>query len=56
MKRQLSGAAFGAMAGILDLTPMVIMGLTWNANLSAFYAGCNRVFNSEQQFNNQSSL
>ncbi len=30
------GILFGIGAGIIDLIPMVIQGLTWDANLSAF--------------------
>lgn len=29
------GLLYGLIAGIIDLTPMLIMGLTWDANLSA---------------------
>ena len=31
------GLALGAAAGILDVIPMVLQGLTWDANLSAFF-------------------
>ena len=38
MKRKLLiGIALGTVAGILDLIPMVLQGLTWDANLSAFF-------------------
>ena len=36
-KRILIGLLLGIIAGILDLIPMVIQNLTWNANLSAFF-------------------
>ena len=32
----LYGIGFGAIAGILDVIPMIIQKLTWDANLSAF--------------------
>jgi hypothetical protein len=32
----LVGLLLGVVAGIIDLIPMVVMGLTWDANLSAF--------------------
>ena len=35
-KRIFIGAGLGAIAGILDMIPMLIQGLTWDANLSAF--------------------
>ena len=31
------GLIFGAIAGILDVIPMVLQGLSWDANLSAFF-------------------
>ena len=31
------GLLLGAGAGIVDLIPMISMGLTWDANLSAFF-------------------
>ena len=31
------GVLLGAVAGILDMIPMVLQGLTWDANLSAFF-------------------
>ncbi len=31
------GLGLGAVAGILDVIPMVLQGLTWDANLSAFF-------------------
>lgn len=36
MKKPLIGVLLGAIAGIVDVIPMVIMNLTWDANLSAF--------------------
>lgn len=36
MKRIFTGIALGALAGIIDVIPMFIQGLTWNANISAF--------------------
>ncbi len=31
------GILLGIIAGILDLIPMLLQGLTWDANLSAFF-------------------
>jgi len=36
VKRAGIGLALGAVAGVLDVVPMVAQGLTWDANLSAF--------------------
>ena len=36
MKKQITGLALGTVAGILDVIPMIIQGLTWDANISAF--------------------
>jgi hypothetical protein len=37
MKKNISiGLLLGVVAGILDVIPMVLQGLTWDANLSAF--------------------
>jgi uncharacterized membrane protein YjjP (DUF1212 family) len=37
MKSKLvKGAFYGTLAGVIDLVPMLIQGLTWDANLSAF--------------------
>ncbi len=36
MPRAGIGLGCGAIAGILDVIPMVAQGLTWDANLSAF--------------------
>ena len=36
MKKQQIGILFGIVAGIIDVIPMVLQGLTWDANLSAF--------------------
>jgi len=30
------GIGFGAIAGLLDIIPMIVQKLTWDANLSAF--------------------
>lgn len=35
-KRILLGITFGAIAGIIDVIPMIVQKLTWDANLSAF--------------------
>ncbi len=31
------GLLLGIVAGVIDVIPMVLQGLTWNANLSAFF-------------------
>jgi hypothetical protein len=36
MKRPIVGILVGAIAGILDVIPMIIQKLSWDANLSAF--------------------
>jgi hypothetical protein len=37
MKRNIiTGTSLGAIAGIIDVIPMVIQRLTWDANISAF--------------------
>lgn len=36
MKKQLVGILSGALVGVIDLIPMVMQNLTWDANLSAF--------------------
>ena len=36
MKRIIIGLVFGAAAGVLDVIPMFLQKLTWDANLSAF--------------------
>lgn len=37
MKRKvLTGLLVGVIAGIIDITPMIIQKITWDANLSAF--------------------
>ncbi len=36
MKKILVGLLFGVLAGIIDLIPMIIQKLTWDANISAF--------------------
>lgn len=36
MKKQVAGICFGAVAGILDVIPMLLQKLTWDANVSAF--------------------
>jgi hypothetical protein len=32
-----AGVLLGAVAGALDMIPMLLQGLTWDANLSAFF-------------------
>lgn len=32
-----AGVLLGAVAGVLDMIPMLLQGLTWDANLSAFF-------------------
>ena len=36
MKKILTGIFIGIIAGILDVIPMIIQKLTWDANISAF--------------------
>jgi len=36
MKKMYLGILLGAIIGILDVIPMILQGLTWDANLSAF--------------------
>jgi hypothetical protein len=36
MNNKVKGAVFGTIAGILDVIPMILQKLTWDANLSAF--------------------
>lgn len=36
MKKQITGIILGIIAGIIDVIPMIIQDLTWDANLSAF--------------------
>jgi len=36
MNKALKGILFGAAVGVIDVTPMIIQNLPWNANLSAF--------------------
>ncbi|MBU0672669.1 MAG: hypothetical protein KJ732_06555 [Candidatus Margulisbacteria bacterium] len=36
MKKILVGLLFGALAGVIDVVPMVMQKLPWDANLSAF--------------------
>ncbi|OFX16370.1 MAG: hypothetical protein A2033_00210 [Bacteroidetes bacterium GWA2_31_9] len=36
MNKKLIGIFFGAIAGVIDVIPMIIQDLTWDANLSAF--------------------
>ncbi|OQY21108.1 MAG: hypothetical protein B6I34_07795, partial [Anaerolineaceae bacterium 4572_32.1] len=37
MKRRLAtGLLIGVVAGVIDVIPMLLQGLTWDANLSAF--------------------
>jgi len=35
-KKIIVGLGFGTIAGIIDVIPMVLQGLTWDANISAF--------------------
>jgi hypothetical protein len=35
-KKIIIGLVFGAAAGVLDVIPMILQKLTWDANLSAF--------------------
>ena len=38
MKKKIAvGLLLGAIAGVLDVIPMLLQGLTWDANLSAFF-------------------
>jgi hypothetical protein len=36
MKKQIIGVILGSIAGIIDVIPMIIQKLTWDANISAF--------------------
>ena len=36
MRKTIMGVGLGAIAGIIDVIPMIIMKLTWDANISAF--------------------
>lgn len=36
-KNILIGLSLGIVAGVLDVIPMLLQGLTWDANLSAFF-------------------
>ncbi len=36
MKKIRTGITFGIMAGLIDVIPMVLQNLTWDANFSAF--------------------
>lgn len=36
MKKTQAGILFGIIAGIIDVTPMILQNLSWDANLSAF--------------------
>ena len=36
MKKEMIGISFGVIAGIIDVIPMIIQKLTWDANISAF--------------------
>ena len=35
-KIRITGIALGAVAGIIDVIPMILQDLTWDANISAF--------------------
>jgi len=37
MQKWQKGLCIGAVAGIIDVIPMVLQNLTWDANLSAFF-------------------
>ena len=36
MRKIKIGVLLGIVAGIIDITPMILQGLTWDANISAF--------------------
>lgn len=36
MNKKLIGIIFGSIAGVIDVIPMIMQNLTWDANLSAF--------------------
>lgn len=36
MKRIITGLLLGLVAGIIDVIPMILQNLTWDANISAF--------------------
>jgi drug/metabolite transporter (DMT)-like permease len=36
MKKAIIGIVFGILAGIIDITPMILQKLSWDANISAF--------------------
>ena len=36
MKKIIVGLVFGAIAGVIDVVPMILQNLTWDANISAF--------------------
>ncbi len=36
MNKKTVGVLFGIVAGIIDVIPMIVMKLTWDANISAF--------------------
>ena len=36
MKKSIIGITLGAIAGVLDIIPMILQDLSWDANLSAF--------------------
>lgn len=36
MKKIIKGVALGAVAGVIDVIPMIFQKLTWDANISAF--------------------
>ncbi|MFC1478215.1 hypothetical protein ACFL57_02010 [Candidatus Margulisiibacteriota bacterium] len=36
MNKILTGLLFGAIAGVIDVIPMILQGIGWDANLSAF--------------------
>lgn len=36
MNKTLKGTLFGVLAGVIDITPMILQKLSWDANISAF--------------------
>ncbi|NQT30519.1 MAG: hypothetical protein HQ596_08095 [Candidatus Saganbacteria bacterium] len=36
MKKIQAGILFGVLAGVIDVIPMLLQGISWDANLSAF--------------------
>jgi len=44
MNKRVLGLLLGVVAGIIDVTPMIIGGLPWDANVSAFIMWCGAGF------------